>query len=64
MDCSYPINKMIKLTKKAIEPLDAVTSVISSLFQERFGVGRGLDAVSPATPTVSPATLTRVELNY
>jgi hypothetical protein len=29
---------MIKLTKKTIELLDAVTSVISSLFQERFGV--------------------------
>jgi hypothetical protein len=62
----YPINKMIKLTKKAIELLDAVTSVISFLFQEMFGVyykawsGCRL-TFHPATPTGSPATLTRVE---
>jgi hypothetical protein len=47
------------------------TKVVESLFQERFGVYYsarsggmpGLDAVlpSPATPTGSPATLTREE---
>jgi hypothetical protein len=58
---------MIKLTNKAIELLDAVTSVISSLFQERFGVYYKYGVVwmpfylSPATPTGSLATLTREE---
>jgi hypothetical protein len=62
-----PINKMIKfikLTKKAIELLDAVTSVPYS----RKGLGYTIEGVvwmpyylSPATPTGSPATLTREE---
>jgi hypothetical protein len=58
----YPINKMIKLKKKAIELLDAVTSVPYS----RKGLGvynRALSGcrLSPATPTGSPATLTTEE---
>jgi hypothetical protein len=43
---------MIKLTKKAIQLLDAVTSV------PYFWMPSYL---SPATPTSSPATLTREE---
>jgi hypothetical protein len=57
----YPINKMIKLTKKAIELLDAVTSVPYSgngLGYILWGVVWMPSYLSPATPTVSPATLT------
>jgi hypothetical protein len=46
---------MIKLTKKAIELLDAVTSVPYP------GKVWGILYLSPATPTGSPATLTRVK---
>jgi hypothetical protein len=50
---------MIKLTKKAIELLDAVTSVPYSRKGLGYTIGHGLDAVLP--PTGSPATLTREE---
>jgi hypothetical protein len=49
VDCTYPINKMIKLTKKAIELLDAVTSVPYSRKGLGYTIGRGLDAVLPFT---------------
>jgi hypothetical protein len=61
VDCTYPINKMIKLTKQAIELLDAVTSVPYSRKGLRYiyGVVWMPSCLSPATPTGSPATLTR-----
>jgi hypothetical protein len=40
---------MIKLTKKAIELLDAVTSVPYSRKGLGYTIGRGLDAVLPFT---------------
>jgi hypothetical protein len=40
---------MIKLTKKAIELLDAVTSVPYSRKGLWYTIGRGLDAVLPFT---------------
>jgi hypothetical protein len=49
VDCTYPISKMIKLTKKAIELLDAVTSVLFSRKGLGYTIGRGLDSVLPFT---------------
>jgi hypothetical protein len=52
VDCTYHIKKMIKLTKKAIELLDAVTSVPYSrkgLGYTITTIGCGLDAVFPFT---------------
>jgi hypothetical protein len=40
---------MIKLTKKAIELLDAVTSVPNSRKGLGYTIGRGLDAILPFT---------------
>jgi hypothetical protein len=45
VDCSYPISKIIKLAKKAIALLDAVTSVPYSRKGLGYTIGRGLDAV-------------------
>jgi hypothetical protein len=47
VDCTHPINNMIKLTKKAIEFLDAVTSVPYARKGLGYTIGRGLDAVVP-----------------
>jgi hypothetical protein len=55
---------MVMFAKKAIELLDAVTSVHYSRKGLGYTIGRDLDAVlylSPATPTGSLATLTREE---
>jgi hypothetical protein len=55
---------MIKLTKKANELLDAVTSIPYSRKGLGYTIGRGPDmpdAVLPFTCTGSPATLTREE---
>jgi hypothetical protein len=61
VDYTYPINKMIKLIKKAIEPLDAVTSVPYSREGLGYTIGCGLDAILSFTLAGSPATLTREE---
>jgi hypothetical protein len=49
LDCTCPINKIIKLTKKAIELLDEVTSVPYSRKGLGYTIGHGLDAVLPFT---------------
>jgi hypothetical protein len=48
VDCTV-LTLSIKLTKKAIELLDAVTSVPYSRKGLRYTLGRGLDAVLPFT---------------
>jgi hypothetical protein len=63
VDCTYPINKMIKLTKK---PLNFLMQSLQFLIPGKvWGILSGMvwmpSYLSPAIPTGSPATLTREE---